>query len=132
LGGDQSIAARRSAFAIPQVTAGLQINVDCCDPRETAQQFCLDTPRGAAQLESTASVRRNQITPQASRPPIKSFGGGEFDGYFALPADGFGPGIVVLQEIFGVNAFLRGVADWYAAREPLVRRAHGFLRRRDL
>jgi carboxymethylenebutenolidase len=47
---------------------------------------------------------------------IKSFDGGEFDGYLALPASGFGPGIVVLQEIFGVNTFVRQVADWYAAR----------------
>jgi carboxymethylenebutenolidase len=50
---------------------------------------------------------------------IKSFDGGEFDGYLALPAGGYGPGIVVLQEIFGVNQFLRDVADWYAA--------HGFV-----
>jgi carboxymethylenebutenolidase len=50
---------------------------------------------------------------------IKSFDGGEFDGYLALPASGYGPGIVVLQEIFGVNQFLRDVADWYAA--------HGFV-----
>ena len=50
---------------------------------------------------------------------IKSFDGGEFDGYLALPAGGFGPGIVVLQEIFGVNQFLRDVAEWYAA--------HGFV-----
>ena len=50
---------------------------------------------------------------------IKSFDGGEFDAYLALPAGGFGPGIVVLQEIFGVNEFLRGIADWYAA--------HGFV-----
>ena len=47
---------------------------------------------------------------------IKSLDGGEFDAYLALPAGGFGPGIVVLQEIFGVNQFLRGIADWYAAR----------------
>src|ERR1051325_8177606 len=47
---------------------------------------------------------------------FKSFDGGEFDAYVALPAAGFGPGIVVLQEIFGVNQFLRGIADWYAAR----------------
>jgi carboxymethylenebutenolidase len=47
---------------------------------------------------------------------LKSFDGGEFDGYLALPANGYGPGIVVLQEIFGVNEFLRGVADWYAQR----------------
>ena len=50
---------------------------------------------------------------------IKSFDGDEFDGYLALPASGYGPGIVVLQEIFGVNDYVRGVADWYAA--------HGFV-----
>jgi carboxymethylenebutenolidase len=37
----------------------------------------------------------------------------------ALPASGYGPGIVVLQEIFGINQYLRDVADWYAA--------HGFV-----
>ena len=30
---------------------------------------------------------------------IKSFDGGEFEGYLALPASGYGPGIVVLQEV---------------------------------
>ena len=50
---------------------------------------------------------------------IKSLDGNEFDGYLALPASGYGPGIVVLQEIFGVNAYMRSVADWYAA--------HGFV-----
>jgi len=47
---------------------------------------------------------------------IKSSDGGEFDAYIGLPASGYGPGIVVLQEIFGVNQFLRSIADWYAAR----------------
>ncbi|HKV36819.1 MAG TPA: dienelactone hydrolase family protein [Pyrinomonadaceae bacterium] len=50
---------------------------------------------------------------------IKSFDGGEFGGYLALPASGYGPGIVVLQEIFGVNDYMRSVTDWYAA--------HGFV-----
>jgi carboxymethylenebutenolidase len=50
---------------------------------------------------------------------VKSFDGGEFDAYLALPAGGYGPGIVVLQEIFGVNQYLRNVCDWYAA--------HGFV-----
>src|ERR1044071_8451515 len=50
---------------------------------------------------------------------IKSFDGGEFTAYMAVPACGYGPGIVVLQEIFGVNQNLREVADWYAA--------HGFV-----
>ena len=52
-------------------------------------------------------------------PTIKSFDGGEFDGYLSLPASGYGPGIVVLQEIFGVNDQMRSIADWYAA--------HGFV-----
>jgi carboxymethylenebutenolidase len=36
-----------------------------------------------------------------------------------VPAGGYGPGIVVLQEIFGVNQTMRDVCDWYAA--------HGFV-----
>jgi carboxymethylenebutenolidase len=51
---------------------------------------------------------------------LKSFDGGEFEGYLALPASGDGPGVVVLQEIFGVNEFLRSVADWYAQRGFVV------------
>lgn len=45
---------------------------------------------------------------------INSFDNNEFDGYLATPTSGYGPGIVVLQEIFGVNKFVRSVADWYA------------------
>lgn len=47
---------------------------------------------------------------------INSFDGGEFGAYLSLPASGHGPGIVVLQEIFGVNKVVRDIADWYAAR----------------
>jgi carboxymethylenebutenolidase len=47
---------------------------------------------------------------------IRSLDGGEFSAYLALPASGRGPGVIVLQEIFGVNQYLREVCDWYAAR----------------
>src|SRR5881392_3325689 len=47
---------------------------------------------------------------------INSSDGGEFAAYLATPASGRGPGIVLLQEIFGVNEYMRAVADWYAAR----------------
>ncbi len=40
---------------------------------------------------------------------------GAFTGYFASPAAVRGPGVVVIQEIFGVNAVMRDVADAYAA-----------------
>ncbi|HEV8689289.1 MAG TPA: dienelactone hydrolase family protein [Ideonella sp.] len=39
---------------------------------------------------------------------------GRFDAYFALPPAGRGPGLLLLQEIFGVNAHIRGVAEQYA------------------
>lgn len=37
-----------------------------------------------------------------------------FDAWLALPPAGCGPGIVLLQEIFGVNAHIRAVAEQYA------------------
>ena len=42
--------------------------------------------------------------------------GGECSAYLAAPAAGRGAGIVVIQEIFGVNAIVRAIADSYAAR----------------
>jgi len=47
---------------------------------------------------------------------VRSFDGGDFSAYLALPAGGRGPGVVVLQEIFGVNRNMRAVCDWLAAR----------------
>lgn len=40
---------------------------------------------------------------------------GDFMGYLSGPAGG-GPGIVVIQEIFGVNTWLRDVCDWLAGQ----------------
>ena len=40
---------------------------------------------------------------------------GSFGGYLATPAAGRGAGVVVIQEIFGVNAVMRAVADDLAA-----------------
>lgn len=41
-------------------------------------------------------------------------GSGSFSGYLAVPASGHGPGVVIGQEIFGVNANMRSIADSYA------------------
>ena len=41
---------------------------------------------------------------------------GSFGGYLASPGSGRGPGIVVIQEIFGVNQGLRDIADGLASR----------------
>jgi carboxymethylenebutenolidase len=40
---------------------------------------------------------------------------GTFEGYLALPHSGSGPAVIILQEIFGVNAHIRSVAEQYAA-----------------
>ena len=45
---------------------------------------------------------------------------GSFAGYLSTPSAGTGPGVVVIQEIFGVNAVMRGVADALAARGYLA------------
>jgi carboxymethylenebutenolidase len=41
---------------------------------------------------------------------------GSFTGYLASPGTGRGPGLVVIQEIFGVNQVMREVADGMASR----------------
>ena len=42
-------------------------------------------------------------------------GSGSFSAYCAMPESGGGPGIVVLQEIFGVNQVMRDLCDGFAA-----------------
>ena len=41
--------------------------------------------------------------------------GETFDAYLSLPPTGKGPGLLLIQEIFGVNEHIRAVADQYAA-----------------
>ena len=50
----------------------------------------------------------------ASMMTIDSRDGKTFDGYLSLPPLGRGPGLIVIQEIWGVNAHIRAVADQYA------------------
>jgi carboxymethylenebutenolidase len=47
---------------------------------------------------------------------IKAADGGSFSGYLSAPAGGKGPGILVIQEIFGVNKVMRDLADGFAAQ----------------
>jgi carboxymethylenebutenolidase len=45
---------------------------------------------------------------------------GEFDAYVARPSAAKAPAVVVIQEIFGVNAVMRAIADDYAAEGYLA------------
>lgn len=47
-------------------------------------------------------------------------GSGSFRAYIATPAAGKGPGIVLAQEIFGVNSTMQEVADYYAEEGYVV------------
>jgi carboxymethylenebutenolidase len=46
--------------------------------------------------------------------------GGTFRAYLAVPQAGRGPGVLLLQEIFGVNQSMRDVADLYAEEGYVV------------
>ena len=45
---------------------------------------------------------------------IKASDGGSFSAYLATPTSGAGPGLVVIQEIFGVNKVMRDLCDGFA------------------
>lgn len=46
--------------------------------------------------------------------------GGSFKGYLALPEGGTGPGLMILQEIFGVNEAIRATCDYFAEEGYVV------------
>jgi len=47
---------------------------------------------------------------------IRAADGGSFSAYQATPKSGKGPGVLLIQEIFGVNQVMRGLADGIAAQ----------------
>lgn len=47
-------------------------------------------------------------------------GSGDFMAYLATPASGSGPGIIAIQEIFGVNQGMREISDWLAGQGYVV------------
>ena len=57
---------------------------------------------------------------ESRRISIRARDRGEFSGYLVLPEGGSGPGIVVAQEIFGVNKVMRLVADRFAEEGYVV------------
>jgi len=51
---------------------------------------------------------------------IKAEDGGEFGAYLALPPGQTGPGLILLQEAFGVTPYMRRMADRYAEEGYVV------------
>lgn len=56
----------------------------------------------------------------ASEKVSISVGDGFFDAYVSYPPQGSGPGVLLIQEIFGVNKHIRDVADRLAAEGFVV------------
>ena len=51
---------------------------------------------------------------------IKSEGDKALTGYLSLPPQGRGPGLLLLQEVYGTNADIRGLADLFASQGYVV------------
>jgi carboxymethylenebutenolidase len=68
------------------------------------------TPAAPTTPQPTPSPSPNPV--RAGWTPIGDAPG--FDGWLALPPAGRGPGLLLWQEIFGVNAHIRSVAEQYA------------------
>ncbi len=51
---------------------------------------------------------------------ISAADGGIFEGYLAMPEGGSGPGLILAQEIFGINRHMREVADLFAEEGYVV------------
>lgn len=45
---------------------------------------------------------------------VQSSDGGTYEGYLALPRSGKGPGLLLFEEIFGINRHIRAVVEQYA------------------
>jgi carboxymethylenebutenolidase len=56
----------------------------------------------------------------ASFIEVTAHDGGRFNAYVACPAQGSGPGLVLLQEIFGINDFMKSMADRFAEEGYVV------------
>jgi carboxymethylenebutenolidase len=64
-------------------------------------------PHALVEPEGTLAMNASMIS-------IPSHDGRAFDAYLSLPPKGTGPGLVLIQEIWGVNDHIRAVADQYA------------------
>ena len=77
-----------------------------------------DTAAPPASYDRPVKLRRNPLMGEFIK--VKARDGGKFRAYLATPDKGTGPGLVLLQEIFGVNAFMTDMADRFAEEGYVV------------
>jgi carboxymethylenebutenolidase len=66
----------------------------------------VDKPRNARKIDHRLELRAAVATTVVIPTPD-----GSLDGYLALPPAGAGPGLIVLQEIFGVGDYIKAATD---------------------
>src|SRR5262245_24683744 len=86
--------------------------------RPPKPQFFRNAPISDTLIQPSNTGQK--LTKGFAMTTITSFDGDQFDAYLALPSGNSGPGVVLLQEIFGVNQVMRSIADWYARRGFVV------------
>jgi carboxymethylenebutenolidase len=92
--------------------------------RDVLRQFdaLLDTDRWLLLFcARTNNSFQGEFSMSGSEITIKAAdGSGEFMAYLSTPASGSGPGIIAIQEIFGVNQGMREISDWLAGQGYVV------------
>jgi len=58
-----------------------------------------------------SDIAHHEVVMASRTEQIRTGNGAEFPGHVALPESGSGPGIVVIQEIFGVNDYIKGACE---------------------
>jgi carboxymethylenebutenolidase len=81
------------------------------DSKNGTLSRCFFSPLIPARVPSKRSINMTVTSRWIDIPAD----GESFQGYLALPKKGKGPGVIIVQEIFGVNSHIQGVADQYAA-----------------
>src|SRR5262245_57177709 len=99
---------------IPRYPKRVSLYVRVDNPRFAAGSnriFCLSP--ASVGVVSECKRPKQRLTKEFAMTTIATFDGDQFDAYLALPPGNSGPGVVLLQEIFGVNQVMRSIADWY-------------------
>src|ERR1700722_3409856 len=91
-----------------------------CAKRARAKRSC-EAQRISADAGRLKALQRQRGNLMAGQwIDIAARDGGTFKAYLTVPASGSGPGILLLQEIFGVNKSMRETADYYAEEGYVV------------
>ena len=112
------------AIPLPEVDAGwLHRAFDERAPVVPPVPARIENPKPQLPPEPVPGFRLRQLRGRKTvgrYVEVQAGDGRSFNAYFAKPASGSGPGLVLLQDIFGVNGAIKQMADHYAEEGYLV------------